>query len=276
MKLSSLSVKRRTVKKGPLRKLYANVARKKHRATTAAAPLPSYEGDVPNLGIARALIVILIIHVVAIAGIFAHSHWFESADEAVAAANQPQIEPARPLREAGMVLPKIQKFDETYIPVAGDSYASIAVKHGVTEDELREANGDMPLSSGSVMRIPAATGNTIVAVEPEELTELRHSRVPEVEVPIDEIYTAPMIETDAAARAVLVRPNVTRQPEAGDRPAEQPAVASAPSGRKHTVKAGDTFWSISQNYSSTPDQLMKANGITDPRKLRVGMELRIP
>ena len=71
MKLSSLTVKRRPVTKGAFRTYFANVVRsKRHRASTAAAPVPEVEGDVPNLGIARALVVILVIHVVAIAGIF--------------------------------------------------------------------------------------------------------------------------------------------------------------------------------------------------------------
>ena len=86
MKLSSLSVKRRPVKKGALRTLFANIPRKKVRAATAAAPMPEADGDVPNLGIARALVVILIIHVVAIAGIFAHSHWFEGPEQKAAIA----------------------------------------------------------------------------------------------------------------------------------------------------------------------------------------------
>ena len=79
MKLPSLTVKRRPVKKGAFRTYFANIVRsKKHRASTATMPaVPEVDGDVPNLGIARALVVILIIHVVAIAGIFAHSHWFE-------------------------------------------------------------------------------------------------------------------------------------------------------------------------------------------------------
>ena len=270
MKLSSLSVKRRTAKKGVFKKLYANVARKKQRASTAAAPMPQYEGDVPNLGIARALFVILIIHVIAIAGIIAHNQWFDDADQATAAA-RPEIEPARPLRGAGESLPQIGANDTSYPLVAGDTYARIARENNLTEQELREANGNVELRSGLILRIPAATGNTIAAMEPEELTELRSGN-PVLEVPVDEIYTAPMVETDAAA--VLVRPGVTREVESAGAPAARPE--SVPGGATHTVKSGDTFWSISRKYKATPDQIMKANGISDARKLKIGMTLQIP
>ena len=84
-----------------------------------------------------------------------------------------------------------------------------------------------------------------------------------------------MVETDAAAQ--LVRPNVTRGVEAA-RPVEQAGApaASAASGTKYTVKNGDTFWKIAKANGTTPDAIMKANRITDPRKLRPGMQLIVP
>ncbi len=273
MKLSSLSVKRRPVKKGGLRTLFANVPRKKVRAATSAAPLPEVEGDVPNLGIARALVVILIIHVVAIAGIFAHSRWFEGPEQKAAiAAKQEQIVPVRPLPDAQATLPQLEQGDEAYPTKAGDTYRSIALEKGVTEEELRQANGNMELRAGRILRIPP---RTIVAVEPEEFTRLRGDTPAEIEVPVDEIRSARMVETEAASTPVLARPNV--------RPAEAPPVAipvreeSTPAAsRKYTVKAGDTFWRIAQSHETTAAAIMKANRISDPRKLKVGMEIVIP
>ena len=62
-----MTVKRRPVKKRGAKTLFANVARKKkrHRAATTASSA-DFEGDVPNLGIARGLLVILLILVDAI------------------------------------------------------------------------------------------------------------------------------------------------------------------------------------------------------------------
>jgi murein DD-endopeptidase MepM/ murein hydrolase activator NlpD len=44
----------------------------------------------------------------------------------------------------------------------------------------------------------------------------------------------------------------------------------------HVVGKGDTIYSISRIFQVTPDELMKANGITDPSKLSVGKRLIIP
>lgn len=43
-----------------------------------------------------------------------------------------------------------------------------------------------------------------------------------------------------------------------------------------TVQAGDTIGEIAQNYDVTVRELMDANAITDPRKVRVGQRLIIP
>jgi LysM repeat protein len=44
----------------------------------------------------------------------------------------------------------------------------------------------------------------------------------------------------------------------------------------HIVGRGDTIYSISRFYRVTPDELMKANNISDPSKLQVGRRLTIP
>jgi LysM repeat protein len=278
MKLSSLSVKRRPVKKGAFRTLFANVARKKHRAATAAAPMPEMEGDVPNLGIARALVVILVIHVVAIAGIFAHSHFFEGDAAKAAVAEKELLEPVREQPKAAANLQQIATGEDFHIVKTGDTYEKIAMANGVEVADLLKANDNTALSADLILRIPA---RTIVATEPEELTRLRNGSavletVTETTVgstlPVDDLRSAPMVETDAAAQ--LVRPNVTREVEAA-RPVEQ-AGASAASGTKYTVKNGDTFWRIANANGTTPEAVMKANRITDPRKLRPGMQLVIP
>jgi LysM repeat protein len=282
MKLSSISVKRRPVKKNAFRTLFANVARKKHRAATAAAPMPELEGDVPNLGIARALVVILVIHVVAIAGIFIHSHWFEGDAAKSAGSAKELLEPARPLPDADAVLPTIRPRDKPYMVSSGDTYAKIAALHGMSEEELRAANDNMELRGGRILRIPPEVvlpPQAIVALEPTELTRLNHQAAvidtppaATAAIPADELRSAPMVETAAANAPVKVRPGVSRPIE--DAAAETPATAAA--GRKYTVKNGDTFWKIAQAHGSTPDVIMKANRITDPRKLRAGMQLQVP
>lgn len=283
MKHPRLPVKRRPVKKRPMRTLMANVSRKRQRAATAAA---EFEGDVPNLGVARALMVILLIHVVAVAGIFVHSQWFEDKVEASAApAAAPGPEPAA--REEAW--PKISSGDSIYTVGAGETWASIASRFGLTEEELKRANTSADatappaLRNGCYLKIPP---KTIAAVEPAELTAIRQRAqrpdagviespaAPPVEAPSPKpapvapparLETPGLVTTEAAERAdaVLIRP-------AGGR--EAPAGGSS----SYRVRPGDTFWAIAQRHGTTPEKLMKANGISDPRRLRVGMDLKIP
>ncbi|MGB6222233.1 MAG: LysM peptidoglycan-binding domain-containing protein [Haloferula sp.] len=259
-----MPVKRRSVKKGVVRKLFANVARKKkrQRAATAASPA-ELEGDVPNLGVARALVVILMIHVVAIAGIFFHSHWIdgeksEATEVVEKAAPVVVVEPTR--EDDGM--PKIKSGDSIYTVGTGDTYENIAGRFGVTENELRLANDNIEIRAGRYLRIPP---KKIVAVEPQAIAEVRARSNQPVLEPIQEVVAPALVDTEAALLADG-RPTAT----ADVKPASSDASAS------YTVKPGDTFWSISKRYGASVETLMKANGITDARRLRVGMSLTIP
>jgi lipoprotein NlpD len=44
----------------------------------------------------------------------------------------------------------------------------------------------------------------------------------------------------------------------------------------HTVASGETIYRIAREYGISPDRLMQANGVSDPRDLRVGQVLVIP
>jgi membrane-bound lytic murein transglycosylase D len=46
--------------------------------------------------------------------------------------------------------------------------------------------------------------------------------------------------------------------------------------KEHRVRSGDTLWRIASRYGVTIGDLRAANGISNPRRLRVGQVLRIP
>ena len=50
----------------------------------------------------------------------------------------------------------------------------------------------------------------------------------------------------------------------------------ADSGTRYTVKSGETIWSIANRHKVKEADLLSLNGISDPRKLRVGVTLKIP
>ncbi len=53
-------------------------------------------------------------------------------------------------------------------------------------------------------------------------------------------------------------------------------LVSGVDGDVYTVKSGDSVWEIATKSRVTPELLMKVNGISDPKRLRVGQTLRIP
>ena len=55
-----------------------------------------------------------------------------------------------------------------------------------------------------------------------------------------------------------------------------PTATSEPADRTHVVVAGDTLSDIADQYDSTVEAIMEANGITDASLIFVGQELTIP
>jgi rare lipoprotein A len=57
----------------------------------------------------------------------------------------------------------------------------------------------------------------------------------------------------------------------------KPSETAKESERSHTLKAGDTVWELAVKvYHVNPEEIIKLNNITDPRKLQIGRTLRIP
>lgn len=313
MKLPSLTVKRRPVKKGAFRTYFANIVRsKKHRASTAAVPtMPEVDGDVPNLGIARALVVILIIHVVAIAGIFAHSHWVETPnrDEAAKAA-MAGLEPKKALRDAATPLPRVSEEAQTHLITAGDTWDGIAEKYGVSVEDLRHANANMDLSPQRRLTIPpqqlaenpgdegalpgdstpVTTTTTVAATPHPALNDIRNGEMVPTTAAGNEVVVRPALKrpTEAQRLAAATGGTAEARPPKGSTPAATTTVATEKAPAKttekaattfsnnYTTKQGDTFWKIAQSHKTTPEAIMKANNIKDAKKLKPGMTLRVP
>ncbi|MBJ7285441.1 MAG: LysM peptidoglycan-binding domain-containing protein, partial [Akkermansiaceae bacterium] len=156
-------------------------------------------------------------------------------------------------------LPRIAPGEKPYVVMQGDNYARIAAVAEVDEGDLRTANKHVDIIPGLLLSIPP---KRIVAVEPKEVVAIRS------QIPADAdrgLVEALPIDVSNAPRAQLVRPNINRS-----------VAVAASSGKTYVVQNGDSVWRIANRFNVNQDSLMKANGISDCRKMKVGMSLVIP
>ena len=278
------------------RVLYAKTGRKRrlNAATTVAVdPHVELESDVPNVGIGRALLVILVLHIVAIAAIYVHSTFFSGEEEAnagngktppaaaVAAATVEPPEVSKPAPTPAPVAATSARNDSSrYIVVTGDTYHRIAQIRNVDETALRALNSNRPLRAGVVLDLPAELSSRPVPVPAPVVQEQPEPRPVKPSVAVIDRDQAPKkatpfraVERDAepdvsnAPKAIVVKPKVQR-------PAAPAGVKD--SGKRYTIKSGDTLWRISNRFKVSRSSLLKLNGIKDPNKLYAGREIKIP
>jgi LysM repeat protein len=272
----TLATKRLPVRKGVLKRLHAVTGGRKQRVAATANPADLDDGEAGRK-ITTGLIVIVAVHVVAIALFFIHHRFIEGRVPEVEVVSQPAVVMTSSPRTASGVtvddLPRLAPGELSHRVEAGDTYAKIAFARGVEESALREANSNIALRPGISLRVPP---KKITAVVPEEVTDLR-ANAPSSDR--GRVEPAPADVTNGAPKAKVVKPSAL---------ANTPAVATAnpvketekatpkPATRSYTVQQGDNLWKISKRLKVDQDKLMKANGIEDARKLRVGMTLVVP
>ncbi len=281
MKLHTLPVKRRPVTKGIMRRLSAVTGNRKQRA--AAATAEELESDNFGSKISRILTVIFLIHIVAIGVLFIHVRFLEgrpgaSAAGVKAAENKSAGSAASSnTARAALVgnstsvagtqrrgdLPRLSAGEKPYIVRAGDNYTRIAASEEVDEGDLRLLNQHVDIGPGLILKIPP---KRIVAEEPPEVAAIR------AQTPSDgDRGLVEAVDVSHAPKAKLVRPNTSRADAAQAIAAPQTA-----SGKSYVVQPGDSIFRISSRFHVNQAALMRANNISDPRKMKTGMKLTIP
>jgi len=274
MKRQSLQKKRRSLR-GGLFVFHSKTRRRKKQRVAASADLGS---EVPNLGVARALFVILVLHVAAIAAIFIHNR-VTNGDAVVP--NAEEFSTASDTVTGGQSrekLPVVQKGEDFYFVATGDTYERIARLKGVDVNSLRDLNDNVKLKAGRILRIPSGG-----MVAPPAITD--SSEPGSTPAFVDSAQAEPsnppiMVKRDTPAPTLnleiehptLVKPNVQPTVEA----AAPVIVIPVEADGIYTVKKGDTPWGIAKRHKVSVDNLLKANGVTDATRLRIGMKLRIP
>jgi LysM repeat protein len=74
----------------------------------------------------------------------------------------------------------------------------------------------------------------------------------------------------------VTAPTKTQEPAVAAAPiqSEKPAQATRPS--EYTLAPGDNLYMVSRRLQVSYNELMQANGLSDPRQLRVGQKLKVP
>lgn len=317
-----------------LQALIRPVKKKAYRLSAQVTGEEDWEVDEPQIRMSRAFIVMLVLHLVAVGGLFGFHVYGKDDREAEGLATRrahansaaaPIALPAPAVPEVAAI-PRAEIVPEDavsaeelggqgqHILQAGETKQLVAAKFGVTVAELEAANAGAAYERGDVLAIPlhervigaAATAPApvnqplalIVATPSEEVTH-RDFALKEAE----ENPYAPVALEDAepvapvAARAALVK----AEPTAAVRPsrvetaprsappaaklksvlgsaAPVPALAKAKpttGSRTHVVQKGDTIYNVAKRYGLSPNEVMLANGITDPSRVQMGQVLKI-
>lgn len=281
---------KRTKPKDGFRILHAATRKAKerrHRAATMAAPEDL--GEVPGVGIARALLVILLLHIAAIAGIYLHNSWSKGADIQASIEDAPTGTPPKPL-------PGYQRVTVSQ----GDNYENLAVRHGVNVNDLKAVNEHKTLELGWAINIPKNSILGMAHTNPSANTQV----LPQAPVPNYSLRERPPIQTanDTTHNAVTLG-RLTAVPGAPQISTDEPVYISPPSavappnsyrervrqdpprtqpepirqnGRSHTVSSGDTLWRIAHNNGVSVDALKRANPSVNVSALKIGTRLVIP
>lgn len=270
----TLQTKRNRPRSG-FRKLQAatrSSRKRKQRASTTASPEDL--GEVPGVGVPLALVVILLLHVAAIAGIWIHDRWSSDADlEATKVPLKEKVQPER--------IPDL----DFHMVSAGETAESIAAQYDVEVDALLNVNeGISDYDAGwkinlPVRRVelPTVVGEPAVAPPNESALAYAPTERPPLQTSNEEIVPSgtggELLEvggTEAEAgktdEAVLIKPLT---PLPGGR--ESSSAAST-----HVVTSGQTFWSISRDHGITVPELQRANPGVNPKSLGIGTKLVIP
>lgn len=147
----------------------------------------------------------------------------------------------------------------TYIVKAGDSLYSIAKQFNISVDELKRTNNKTSnlLNIGEILTIPlnndTSSSNTYIVQPGDSL----YAIASKFNITVDQLKAANnKTNNNLAIGEILIIPN------------------NSSSGTYHTVKSGDTLYSIANAYNTTVDNIKRLNNLIN-NILTIGTILRI-
>lgn len=147
---------------------------------------------------------------------------------------------------------------KSYVVKAGDTITKISSLLGVTILDLEKANGlvgNAVLHVGQTLKVPEKMAAQAAAEVADQANQVAGS--------------VQQLPGSIAAAATAATTGVASASASN-------APASSADMTEYTVVKGDSPYKIAKKFKITPDDLMKANGITDPKKIQIGQKLKIP
>ena len=183
------------------------------------------------------------------------------------------------------------KFNGSYRVSKGDTLGKLAIKHGVTQSELKKANGlkNSNIRIGQVLKVPGPVNKDVIVVAEPAVTvaEAVSAQAPEqtasTDVYIKKRYVVKEgdtlsgiaasfgVTTDEIKKASALKSDQIGKGNILLIPVPQEKVTSS----RYTVAKGDTLGRIASKFGVSVSELKKANGLRG-NTLRAGARLNIP
>lgn len=199
-----------------------------------------YEAE-PNMKLSHAFMVVLILHIVAVGGIYAFN----------------QIKVNKNANLLGNISSKISQATGGAVPAVATasstlaSAAANATPFAPATPELRRMPGDADEP------LPMVGSSSPAAADPAPVVKTQ---------PAAPAAPAPLVTQTAPAKAAAAKPAVATTKA-------EPVVASSAT---YKVAKGDNPYKIAKKLGVTSQELLKANNIDDPTKLQIGQVLKVP
>jgi LysM repeat protein len=234
------------------------------KAASSREEVEEYESEAePSMKLSQAFIVVLILHVVAVAGIYGFNQLKEKPARPSAAktanpeATAPDTASEKKVEAVAKTEPaKTQEAQATYTVVAGDTLRRIASKFNTSIESLEKKNN---LTSTSILKV----GQTLVVGSSAKAAATAQT----VDSNVKAAPTPAVV-----AKAPPIKPAVAQE-KVEAKPLEKPETTEE---KTYVVAKGDNPYSLAKKFNITQVALMKANNIDDPKKLKIGQKLVIP
>jgi len=263
------------------------VAPLRARAATAEETYDEedYESEEPNMKFSHALIVVLVLHLVAVGGVFAFN-WMKARQTAEAKSPKPAAiaESSTPAKSLDTPVaapthsvppsPLEGWTGKTHTVAAGDTLTRIASLHGTTIEALEKENGITTYSMirvGQVLKVPGS-GKAVTTKKTETVPTKSTT-----DTASKQAFIATKTEAAPIKAAVISAAPKPQATEASTKPTpEKAATTPTAGGDTYTVVKGDNPYTIAKKLEVSYNELMTANDIKDPTKIQIGQKLKVP